>query len=165
IRDLDIFAARWLKCIVWTKNLPLDPTFPDSDYPGYQAPLAYDSRARLFVSLLTEHPEITYGTPVPSEPEFSSRRLEYAKKVLVFSGFNDFRAWIDQLRELLKVPILSESITVDSRSLRLRKFIGASTGRRAGITLSTKRYHVDWLVTIDLNIQPQTPPYDYARNL
>ena len=165
VRALDIMAARWLSGINWTHMPPLDPNFPDSDFSEQLAPVAYDSRSRLYVSHGSEHPETDRWRPMPEGETFRRLRLEYARKVLAYSGFNDFRRWIDHLRAMAELPAESESVQPVSRLFGLREFIGATTLQTPTATLPAKRFHVDWTATIDLSLQAQRPPYDYARGL
>ena len=96
--SLHIFAARWVECIYWSNDYPVDPNYEPGDFPGAACPTAFDSRARIFVFFGTEHPEVDHWTDMPADPEYSQRRLEYAQKILTYSGFNDFRDWADQFR-------------------------------------------------------------------
>jgi hypothetical protein len=158
--SLKVLAARWVQCISWTHDLPMSHEYPDSDYPEVQAPAAYESRSMVFVSHWTEHPEVHVFRPVPQEPEFSQRRLEYARKVLAFCGFNSFHEWIHRFEKLATPPPVDESITSRAEIVGVRRLEGMSTYGSHRRTV--KRYHVDWDVKYHLGLQPQIQPYDYA---
>ena len=161
VGDLDIFAARWLQCLAWTKNLPLEPPeYKDSDVPESVAPMAIDTRSRAAVSY--DSPS-AYFQSMPGEPEYSRRRLDLARKLLLYSGFVDFRAWTEQIRKLTTLPTKTESIGSDVRISGGRTLVKKTTLAVQGGQRVVKIQHADWLVSIDLTVQPQIAPYDYAH--
>lgn len=162
VRDLDIFAARWLQCLAWTHDLPLEPPeYQDSDLPESVAPCAIDTRSGATVSLDWGP---AYFQSMPGEPEYSRRRLAFARKLLLYSGFKDFRAWTHQIRDLATLPTKTESIGSEVRISGGRTLVKMTKLTVGGQERTVKIHHVDWLVSIGLTVQPQVAPYDYAHD-
>jgi hypothetical protein len=161
ITDLEIFAARWMSCLCWSKLRPISSEFPDSDFPYIHHPIAFDSRAWISYGRFDDaHPD--YWEPMPDEPEYSQKRQLFAQKVILFSGFRDFWNAINELRKLTTTPDTSETVFLTTSATGPRSFVRKDTIQRGGGRQIVKFYHVDWTIDVEMTLQPQNPPYDYA---
>ena len=159
ITSLEIFAARWASVIVWSK-LALDDD--GGTFTGLNFPAAYDVRSWAFYCLYTKNPSIPYAPPIPSEPDYSNRRREYANIVVTVTGLRDFYDSIGRLKTLLTLPAESESVDCDTKITGWRWFVRKRQVVHNRVTRNVKVYHVDWLIKCSVRVQPQLAPYDYA---